>query len=436
MTTDVQTEKIIFNKILQDCKYYDTVKDEYFETPEIRKAYEISRRFFERYKESPVKKQLKHLVVHNKLEEQLSLEFIDGLFDSNEEYEEQWLQETLEGWVSWRALTTTIFRAFTYMKSQKVSTENVKDVVDKVVGIVRDGTSIELGNDDCLDFSDPSSHRSITMQSFSTGYSFLDLTMGGGWIPGTLNVVMGAQKSGKSVWLLNLAANAVKMGKNVMIITLELLDYQYLQRISANLMGVTTSEYSKKLKDNDPLWLKRNIKKVIDYGDGYNPFGNLMIKAYPTSTASANDIEAFIKKKEATTGIKFDLVVIDYLNIMKNWRNPNSENTYMKVKQISEDVRAMALRNGWAIASATQMNRSNQGSTDISMTDISESIGLASTLDTLYGIIQTELMKSEGEYMLKSLALRNSEESGYRKKFTVNYSTMNIYETADPAITT
>jgi archaellum biogenesis ATPase FlaH len=260
--------------------------------------------------------------------------------------------------------------------------------------------------------------------------------MGGGWIPGTLNVFMGAQKSGKSVWLLNLAANAVKMGKNVMIITLELLDYQYLQRISANLMGVTTSEYSKKLKDNDPLWLKRNIRKVIDYGDGYNPFGNLMIKAYPTSTASANDIEAFIKKKEASTGIKFDLVVIDYLNIMKNWRNPNSENTYMKVKQISEDVRAMALRNKWTIASATQMNRTNQGSTDISMTDISESIGLASTLDTLYGIIQTELMKSEGEYMLKSLALRNSEDSGLRKKFTVNYSIMSIYETAEPAITT
>lgn len=436
MTSDSQTEKIVFNKILSDTKFFDVVRDDFFETPEIRKAYEISRKFFERYKESPVKKQLKHLVTQNNLEDVLSIEYIEGLFSPNDEYDESWINETIEGWVSWRALNTTLFKAFSFMKTQRVTNENVKDVVDKVVSIIRDGSSIDLGNDDCLDFSDPSSHRSITMNSFPTGYSFLDSTMGGGWIPGTLNVMMGAQKSGKSVWLLNLAANAVKSGRNVMIITLELLDYQYLQRISANLMGVTTSEYSNKLNEGDPVWLKNNIRKVITYGDGYNPFGNIMIKSFPTGTASANDIETFVRKKEESKGIKFDLIIIDYLNIMKNWRNPNTENLYQKVKQISEDVRAMALRNQWAIASATQINRTNIGSTDMSMTDMSESIGLASTLDTLYGIIQTDLMKSEGEYMLKSLALRNSEDSGMRKKYNVNYPTMTITETMEAPITT
>lgn len=363
----------------------------------------------------------------------MSVDYIDSLIENNSGYDEDWLQQTLEGWISWRALNTTLFDAFTFMKGQKVTAQNAKDVADRVVNIIRDGASIDLANDDCLDFSDPENHRSITMKSFSTGYNFIDQTMGGGWIPGTLNVLMGAQKSGKSVWLLNLAANAVRTGKNVMIITLELLDYQYLQRISSNLMGVSTGEYSKKLIEKDSLWLKKNIRKVIDYGDGYNPFGALYIKSYPTSTASANDIESFIRKKEETKGIKFDLIVIDYLNIMKNWRNPNTENLYIKVKQISEDVRAMALRNNWAIASATQINRTNVGSTDMSMTDISESMGLASTVDTLYGIIQSDLMKAEGEYVLKSLALRNSEDSGMRKKFLVEYPKMMIRETLEPA---
>lgn len=433
MNGDVQTEKIILNQILADCKYFDSVKDDFFETPEIRKAYEISRRFYEKYKHSPEKRQLKHLVQVNKLEDALPMDYIEGLIEPNVSYDEDYLQQTIEAWISWRALNTTLFDAFTFMKSKKVTTDNAKDVVDKVISIIRDGASIDLANDDCLDFSDPDSHKSITMKSFTTGYNFIDQTMGGGWIPGTLNVLMGAQKSGKSVWLLNLAANAVRAGKNVMIITLELLDYQYLQRISSNLMDVSTGEYSKKLIDQDSLWLKKNIRRVIDYGDGYNPFGSLFIKSYPTSTASSNDIENFIKKKEESKGIKFDLVVIDYLNIMKNWRNPNTENLYLKVKQISEDVRAMALRNDWAVVSATQISRTNAGSTDMSMTDISESIGLASTVDTLYGIIQTDLMKAESEYILKSLALRNSEDSGLRKKFTIDYSKMTIRETLDPA---
>ena len=37
------------------------------------------------------------------------------------------------------------------------------------------------------------------------------------------------------------------------------------------------------------------------------------------------------------------MVYIDYLNLMKNWRNPNSENTYLKVKQLAEDVKAVAI---------------------------------------------------------------------------------------------
>lgn len=431
MTPDVYTEKIVFNKILSDSKLFDTVEMKFFEIPEIQKVYEISRQFFLKYKESPSREQIKHLIKANRLDEAITLEYIDGLFNINlDDYDGEWLNETVEAWIYWRSLNTSLFDAFTFMKTQKVDTENVKDVVDKVVSMIRDGGTVDLGNDSFLDFGDPTCHKSISYESFNTGYSYFDLTMGGGWIPGTLNVIAGGPKSGKSVWLLNMAANAVKSNKNVMIITLELLDYQYLQRLSANLMGVTTTEYSNNI--DDPTWMKKKIQETINYGDGFNPFGHLFIKSYPASTASVNDIETFIKKVETTKGIKFDLVVIDYINIMKNWRNPNTENLYQKIKQIAEDVRAMAMRNRWAIFSATQINRTNLGNSDIFMTDISESMGLAATVDTLYGIIQTEIMKAENEYIVKALALRNSEEINLKKKFSVDYKRMTIKETNEP----
>jgi len=431
MTPDVYTEKIVFNKVLSDSKLFDTVETKFFEIGEIQKVYEISRQFFLKYKESPSREQMKHLIKANKLDEAISLEYVDGLFNINlSDYDAEWLNETVEAWIYWRSLNTSLFDAFTFMKTQKVDTENVKDVVDKVVSMIRDGGNIDLGSDSVLDFSDPTCHKSISYESFNTGYSYFDLTMGGGWIPGTLNVLAGGPKSGKSVWLLNMAANAVKSNKNVMIVTLELLDYQYLQRLSANLMGVTTTEYSNNI--DDPVWMKKKIQETINYGDGFNPFGHLFIKSYPASTASVNDIETFIRKIETSKGIKFDLIVIDYINIMKNWRNPNTENLYQKIKQIAEDVRAMAMRNRWAILSATQINRTNLGNSDMFMTDISESMGLAATVDTLFGIIQTEIMKAENEYIIKALALRNSEEINLKKKFSVDYKRMTIKENNEP----
>jgi len=431
MTADTYTEKIVFNKILADSRLFESVETRFFEIGEIQKVYEISKQFFLKYKESPSKEQMKHLIKANKLDELITFEYIDALFNINlEDYDKEWLSETVEAWIYWRSLNTSLFEAFTFMKTQKVDTENVKDVVDKVVSMIRDGGTLDLGTDNFLDFSDPTHHKSISYESFNTGYSYFDLTMGGGWIPGTLNVLAGGPKSGKSVWLLNMAANAVRSSKNVMIVTLELLDYQYLQRLSANLMGVTTVDYSNNI--DDPVWMKKKIQETINYGDGFNPFGHLFIKSYPASTASVNDVETFIKKIETTKGIKFDLVVIDYINIMKNWRNPNTENLYQKIKQIAEDVRAMAMRNKWAILSATQINRTNLGNSDMFMTDISESMGLAATVDTLYGIIQTEIQKAENEYIIKALALRNSEEINLKKKFSVDYKRMTIKETNEP----
>lgn len=431
MTPDAYTEKIVFNKVLGDAKLFDSVETKFFEIGEIQKVYDIAKKFYSKYKESPSREQIKHLIKSNGIDEIITLDYIDSLFSVNlSDYDSEWLNETVEAWIYWRSLNTSLFDAFTFMKTQKVNTENVKDVVDKVVSMIRDGGTIDLGNDNFLDFGDPACHKSISYESFKTGYSYFDTTMGGGWIPGTLNVIAGGPKSGKSVWLLNMAANAVKSSKNVMIITLELLDYQYLQRLSANLMGVTTHEYSNNI--DDPVWMKKKIQETITYGDGFNPFGHLYIKSYPASTASTNDVETFIKKVETTKGIKFDLIVIDYINIMKNWRNPNTENLYQKIKQIAEDVRAMAMRNSWAILSATQINRTNLGNSDMFMTDISESMGLAATVDTLFGIIQTEIMKAENEYIIKALALRNSEEINLKKKFLVDYKRMTIKENNEP----
>jgi hypothetical protein len=113
---------------------------------------------------------------------------------------------------------------------------------------------------------------------------------------------------------------------------------------------------------------------------------------------------------------------------MKNWRNPNSENTYMKIKQIAEDLRGMAVRNEWAIITGTQTKQGDFDASDLTINSAAESSGLVATVDGMFGIIQDPIMYSNGEYKLKLLANR---EDGYKnsyKIFNVDYKYMRIIE--------
>ena len=152
------------------------------------------------------------------------------------------------------------------------------------------------------------------------------------------------------------------------------------------------------------------------------PPGQLIVKSFPTSTMSVLDLEAYLLQKEeelSTEGkpFKFKNVFIDYINIMRNYRNPNSENTYMKIKQLAEDVKAIGIKHDWAMITATQTNRSQYDTSDMLASQVSESSGLGATVDAMFGIIADSCMKAKGEYYLKCLYDRVAPEDNKRKRF-------------------
>jgi len=195
-------------------------------------------------------------------------------------------------------------------------------------------------------------------------------------------------------------------------------------RIGANMLNVPIDDYEALTHDQDLLKQKLTTLKQ----KSLRPLGELHVKEFPSSTASSNDIAAYLRKAQELLGYKFDNVFIDYLNIMKNWRNPNTEHTYMKIKQISEDVRAMGQENNWAIISVTQTNRSGWLTNDLNITSLSESGGLLQTVDMLFGIITDPAMKAKGEYYLKCLANRVGGYENCRKRHTMDWKYLRIEE--------
>jgi replicative DNA helicase len=417
-------EKIFFHNIIGDNAYLENSTVRFFDDEVIRKVFPHVKEFRDKYRETPTCPQVLEIVRMKGID--VSPPQIEALWKIDmHEYDEDWLRDNTETFIEYKNLDLSIEDVVTYMRTTTVNAENIKETVNKVKQMVQEKNSIDFTFDEGSDFFDAGSHKQLEYSSFSSGYPFMDLVAGGGFSSKTLSIFVGQAKIGKSAWMANIAAEAVRAGNNVAIITLEMSEHKYIRRLGSNLLDLNMDEYKAKANDRD--FIKGRISNLSFQTMSSLP-GKLRVKEFPTSSASTIDVENWLLRTENKLGIKFKLVIIDYLNIMKNWRNPNTENTYMKIKQIAEDTRAMAQRNDWAVISATQTKQSAFDEADMAMNAVAESSGLVATVDLMFGIIQTPQMYAGLQYKLKVLANRDEGYKNCMKLFNVDYKHMRITE--------
>lgn len=424
-------EPIWFCSIVSEPIYIESAKAIFFKDKRHQEAFKIVKSFWKKYSEIPTALQVKEVVKMLGLQDKLPETQVETLFSYNlTDYDPAWLKENTEAWIEWKNLEQSALDSITYIKSTPVNVENIKDVVNTFKSIIVDRNNLDFSFNLGLEFTDPSCHKQPKNSTFSSGYDFIDIALGGGFSAKSLYVFLGQPKVGKTLWLGNIAAQAIKSSNNVAVITLELSDRKYLKRIGSNLLDIKIGDYNNASEDSE--FLKKKMRNLAF--DNMATPGQLYIKEFGTSQASVLDIEKWLRKVEEVKGIKFKIVIIDYINIMKNYRNPNTENTYMKIKQIAEDLRAMGQRNHWAIVTATQTKQSEFDTTDLSMNSASESSGLVATVDGMFGIIQDPLMYTNNEYKLKVLANRDEGYKNAYRKFNVDYTYMRITEDQDSQI--
>jgi hypothetical protein len=420
-------EQIFFHYILENKIYLNVAQSEFFTNQILKDLFSVAKEHCLKYQVPPSKDQMWELVRIKGLSDKISEDIVNALYNAKlqlENYDRNWLEENVGPWIRIRNLDNVMRKSIAYMKTSQITPENAAETVEKVRNMLTTETAIDFDFHIGSDFFDAATHRQTRLARRTTGYKYLDTCMKGGYWSGSLIVFMGPPKSCKSLTLNNLSARSVSLGYNTAYVTLELQEELVNMRIGSNLLNIPVDNYDKVAEDQDYL-----RKKINDFkSNSFNPLGALHIKEFPSSTASTNDIETYLLKTEEVLGIKFDNIFIDYINIMKNWRNPNTENTYMKIKQIAEDLRAMAMRNTWCIITCTQVNRQGFLSSDINITNISESAALLHTVDLLFGIILTPEMKANSEYYLKCLANRVAGYENTRKKFILDWTYARIDE--------
>jgi KaiC/GvpD/RAD55 family RecA-like ATPase len=419
------SENIILRYVLDSPNYLETCKRGFFKNESLGSIFNSAKEFWDKYHEMPTADQLVEAFKLKGNPDNVDMNEIRSVYEIDlSQYEDEWLRETTEFFVEYKNLTNSAVDALKYIQSTPVTSENIKSVIDNFKNIIVERNNIDFSFDEGLDFFSPENHKQLTHNTFTSGYPFIDTVLGGGFSAKALYVFMGMPKVGKSLWLGNLAAQAVKGGHNVAIISLEMGDRKYVKRMGSNMLGINVAEYNDTA--NDEILIKKKLESVTY--DNLKVPGHLLIKEFPTSQASVNDIERYLRKVEEKRGIKFKIVVVDYINIMKNWRNPNTENTYMKIKQIAEDLRGVAMANTWSIITATQTKATDFDSTDLSINSAAESSGLVATVDGMFGIIQDPIMHANKQYKLKILANRDDGYKNAYKVFNVDYRYMRITE--------
>jgi replicative DNA helicase len=215
-----------------------------------------------------------------------------------------------------------------------------------------------------------------------TGLTHLDMVMGGyGPSEGELNIILGPEKAGKSIILLNIALGAIRApnNKKAVLYTLEMSEDKYLTRLDCRLAG-KDKKFIRQHPDEFRLMVTRKHKTCIG--------GDLIIKQYPTKSASVDDFRAHLAMLEAENFIP-DLVVVDYTNIVKP-RFRSKDGARHDYASIYTDLRRLAGEMRIPIWSADQATRAAHNKKIIESTGTSEAHEKTTICDFMASLCQTK----------------------------------------------
>ena len=399
------------------------IKPEYFELRSEKVIFEEVTNFIVKYG-SDITVEALNIETENRTD--LTENEIKEIRELNSSFEEtvvenQWLLDSTEKWCRDRAIYLALMESISLAdgKDDKKGRDAIPSILSDALSVSFDN---HIGHDYLNDYEEryESYHKKEDKIPFDLEF-FNKVTKGG--LPNkTLNIALAGTGVGKSLFMCHVASSVLLQGKNVLYITLEMAEEKIAERIDANLLNI-------------------NIQNIIDipkpmFGTKVTNLtrktqGQLIIKEYPTASAHSGHFKALLNELALKKSFKPDIIFIDYLNICASsrYRANANVNSYSYIKAIAEELRGLAVEANLPIVSATQTTRSGYGSSDVDLTDTSESFGLPATADLMFALISNEDLEGLNQIMVKQLKNRYNDPTIY-KRFVVGIdrAKMRLYD--------
>ena len=351
------TSLIVNNKFTK--QIIDILEISYFDSDSNKFLIKSIKDYFLEYKNTPTMEALKVLIddVENDVLKTTIVDSLRNAWNHRESPDLDFVQEKTLEFCKNQIIKNAIMESVELLDTQNY--DGIKLVIDDAM---KAGVERDIGHEYLTGFEERMTEQ--VRECLPTQWDSVNDLMDGGLAGGELGVVVAPAGIGKSWTLQSLGAHAIKKGKTVIHYTLE-LNAQYVGlRYDTIISGQPTGNLQ---------YYKEDVQKAID-----KLKGNLIIKYYPTRTASVNTLTAHLQQCELQ-GIKPDMVIVDYADIMKSTQHFTEKRH--QIGHVYEELRGMAGEFDVPIWTASQANRSSLEEDVIGAEKVSEDYSKVMTSD-------------------------------------------------------
>jgi len=337
----------------------DILEPKFFESDSNNWLCKEIKKYFNKYKKLPTLDALK-VIIDNDTEDILRVSIVEDLKNAFKHFQATDLDFVQE-------------KALDFCKNQKIKDaivvsvdllqngnyEEIKKLVDEAL---KAGTERDIGHIYMEQFEER--YEEASRKTVKTPWEVVNDLTDGGLGPGELGVVVAPAGIGKSWVLQAIGAGAIKNGMSVVHYTLELNESYTGLRYDSIFSGFA----SQNLKFH-----KDEVKSKLDSLEG-----NLVVKYYPTKTASVQTLSAHLQRM-ITLGTEVDMVILDYGDLLRDTNN--SKEVRHALGNIYEDLRGLAGEYEIPVWTASQANRSALEEDVIQAEKVAESYQKVMTAD-------------------------------------------------------
>jgi len=313
---------------------YDIIKDDYFDSDANQWILSKILTHFDKYKQIPT------LDVFKTESDALSSDILRQSVSDNlrnvwgglESTELEYIKEQSLEFCKNQEVKNAILESVGLLESG-----NYEEIQSKITAAMKAGQDTDIGHE--YNISIDERYADSVRNVITTGWPAIDELVDGGFGKGELIIFAAPPGIGKSWALINVGMAAVRAGKTVVHYTLELNEGYVGQRYDAVLTNMAVTNLKYNIDD-----VKSSIKELS---------GELIIKYWPTKSASVNSVRASVDKL-ILQGKKPDIIIVDYADLLKG--NSKREK-HEEIEEVVEELRGLAGEYEVPLYTASQINR-------------------------------------------------------------------------------
>jgi hypothetical protein len=242
--------------------------------------------------------------------------------------------------------------------------------------------------------------RDEHIEFFSSGIEVLDLK---GVRPErkTIMFLIAPSGAGKSWFLVQVGKYALLHHKKLLHVTLEISEEKTARRYIQSIFGLTMNQaqnlevryFTKDEHDitivnthqiqADPILSK--VSEIKNKIEQWRSCPEWVIKEFPTSTLSIEELTLFIDSLEKAKNFKPDILLLDYADLMKL----DTHDLRIDTGRLYKELRGLAVKKGFALVTASQGNRNSATAKLVGTTNVAEDWSKIGTADIVLTYSQT-----------------------------------------------